>query len=112
MSLLDHEMLLFPVKEFEKYIVDLDAESDFFGSNIDPCPDVSQEGSSKNELYAQVPLHVEDNKVSEDEGVSNPYEHVFDFPLGMSNSANVVADALSRKVVADVGLIIIQARPM
>ena len=36
-----HEMLLFPVKEFEEYIVDLDAESDFFGSNIDPCPDVS-----------------------------------------------------------------------
>ena len=112
MSLLDYKTLLFPIQEFEKYVVNPDAESDFSGSNIDPCPDVSQEGSSKNELYAQVPLHVEDNKVSEDEGVSDPYEHVFDYPLGMSNSANVVADALSRKVVADVGLIIIQARPM
>ena len=84
-SLLDYKTLLFPVQEFEKYVVNPDAESDFSGSNIDPCPDVSQEGSSKNELYAQVPLHVEDNKVSEDEGVSDPYEHVFDYPLAMSN---------------------------
>ena len=42
--------LLFLVQKFEKYVVDPDAESDFSCSNINPCPDVSQEGSSKNEI--------------------------------------------------------------
>ena len=50
--LVNPEMLLFLEQKFEKYVVDPDAESDFSCSNINPCPDVSQEGSSKNELYA------------------------------------------------------------
>ena len=85
MSLPDHEALLFPVKKFEDYIVDPDVESDFSGPNTDPCPNVSQEGSSKNELYAQVPLHVKDNEIGEDEGVFDSYKHVFDYPLGVSD---------------------------
>ena len=86
MSLLDYKTLLFPIQEFEKYVVNPDAESDFSGSNIDPCPDVSQEGSSKNELYAQVPLHVEDNEISEDKGVLDSYVNIFDCPFGMSDN--------------------------
>ena len=82
-SLLDHKFLLLPIEEFKEYVVDPDAKLDFSRSDIDPSFHTAQKGASENKTYTQVPLHVEDDKVGEDEIVSNSYVDVFNYPFGM-----------------------------
>ena len=84
-SLLDHEPLLLPVEEFKEYIVDPDAELDFSRSDIDPSLHTIQEWSSEDKVQSQVSIHVENDKIGQDEAISDSYVDVFDYPFGMSD---------------------------
>ena len=76
---------LLPVFEFEELVLLTHTESDFSFSDIDPCLGSPQEWSPKYEVHSEVALHVHYHKVGKDEGTINSYEHIFDYPLGVSN---------------------------
>ena len=60
-------------------------EADFSSPNVDPYSGGPQDWSPKYELDSEVALYIHDHKVGNDEGIAYSYQHIFDYPIMISN---------------------------
>jgi len=76
----NHGALLLPGPEFELFLVAIDVEADFSGSNIDLCSHSAEERSPKDEGRFFCCFYVEHHEVDRDEVTPDFYQDVFSNP--------------------------------